>query len=142
MRFLQKGNPLKFLKYWFPVFLYCCIIFGASAVPAKEIPNSLFLGDKVIHMVEYGILAVLFARAIRHASRSKWALLIWALAVYFVAFYGITDEFHQSFVAGRSSDLMDWFADISGGAIGAAVYLIGKSNNHLKQRFQRTENKG
>ena len=102
------------------------MIFGASAVPAKEIPSTFFLSDKLIHMSEYAILAILFARAIHHSSQRKWMLMTWALAVYFVAFFGITDEFHQSFVAGRTSDLVDWFADVSGGAIGAAGYLLFK----------------
>jgi VanZ family protein len=50
--------------------------------------------------------------------------------LYFVSFYGITDEFHQSFVIGRSSDLVDWSADVTGGAIGAAVYLLLRSKKH------------
>jgi VanZ family protein len=115
------------LKYWFPVLLYCCIIFGVSAVPVSELPPSVPFSDKAVHMLVYAVLAVLFARAVRHSSQTKWALMIWALAVYFVAFYGITDEFHQSFVSGRSSDLVDWAADVVGGTIGAAVYLFWKS---------------
>lgn len=118
---------MKFLKYWFPVLLYCCIIFGVSAVPGRELTTDVPFYDKAVHMLEYAVLAVLFARAVRHSSQTKWALMIWALAVYFVAFYGITDEFHQSFVSGRSSDLVDWAADVVGGTIGAAVYLIWKS---------------
>ncbi len=128
--FYQRGNSLKFLKYWFPVVLYCCIIFGVSAIPSRELPPSVFLSDKLIHMLEYGVLAALFARAIRHSSQKKWPLMIWAISLYFVSFYGITDEFHQSFVTGRSSDLVDWSADVTGGAIGAAAYLILRSKKH------------
>ena len=124
--FSQKGNSLKFLKYWFPVVIYCSIIFGVSAIPNVQLPQTISVFDKLVHMCEYAILAILFARAIRHVGQSDWLLLIWVIAVFFVAFYGITDEFHQSFVAGRSSDLADWLADIIGGGIGAAVYLSWK----------------
>ena len=123
---------MKFLKYWFPVVLYCCIIFGVSAIPNVQVPQTVFISDKLVHMCEYAILAVLFARAIRHASQTEWFLLIWVIAIFFVAFYGITDEFHQSYVAGRSSDLADWLADIIGGSIGAAVYLFWKVKSQGK----------
>jgi VanZ family protein len=120
------------MKYWFPVALYCCIIFGVSAIPSRELPQTLPNSDKLIHMSEYAVLAVLFARAIRHTSQREWHLLIWVMAIAFVAFYGITDEFHQSYVSGRSSDLADWLADITGGSIGAAVYLFWISKTRKK----------
>ena len=120
------------MKYWFPVALYCCIIFGVSAIPSAQLPDTLPNSDKLVHMSEYAILAVLFARAIRNTSQREWHLLIWVMAIFFVAFYGITDEFHQSFVSGRSSDLADWLADITGGSIGAAVYLFWISKTRKK----------
>jgi hypothetical protein len=35
--------------------------------------------------------------------------------------YGITDEFHQSFVPGRSAELYDLYADAVGAIVGTAV---------------------
>lgn len=131
-KFGQKGNSLKFLKYWFPVVLYCCIIFGVSSIPGKELPESVSLSDKLIHMTEYAILAGLMARAVAADNQKPWLMLIWVIAVAFVAFYGVTDEFHQSFVAGRTSDLNDWVADLTGGSLGAALYLIWLK---IKQRM-------
>jgi VanZ family protein len=32
--------------------------------------------------------------------------------------YGVTDEWHQSFVAGRSADVLDWYSDSIGAALG------------------------
>lgn len=99
------------------------MIFGVSAMPTAQVPGKLPHLDKIVHMTEYAILAALVARAVRCTSQRPWPLMIWVLAVAFVAFYGITDEFHQSYVVGRSSDFADWIADMTGGAIGAAVYL-------------------
>lgn len=132
MPFSLKGNTLKFLKYWFPVILYCCMIFGVSAIPGKQIPDTISVSDKLIHMSEYAILAILVARAVSQTSQRQWGLMCWVLAVAFVAFYGITDEFHQSYVLGRSSDLHDWVADLTGGGFGAAVYLFWKRISRKK----------
>ena len=101
------------MKYWFPVALYCCMIFGVSSISTAQLPETLPNLDKLVHMSEYALLAALFARAVRHTSQREWHLLIWVMAIFFVAFYGITDEFHQSFVAGRSSDLADWLAGMT-----------------------------
>jgi len=80
--------------------------------------------DKLIHGGEYGILAFLFARAMRATSLNASIPLIFTITIYFVMFYGITDEFHQSFVPGRSADLTDLMADTIGGAVGAIIYLF------------------
>ena len=123
---------MKFLKYWFPVILYCCMIFVVSSIPGNEIPSAVSVSDKLIHMTEYAILALLVARAYSQASQRQWGIFCWVVVIAFVAFYGITDEFHQSFVLGRSSDLHDWFADLTGGGIGAAVYLFWKRLSRKK----------
>lgn len=99
------------------------MIFGVSSIPAKQLPDSIAVSDKLVHMVIYAILAVLFARAVAVNNQKPWFLLVWTITVAFVAFYGITDEFHQSYVFGRSSDLADWIADLVGGSIGSAIYL-------------------
>ena len=131
---MQEGNPLKFLKFWFPVFIYCCIIFGVSAIPCVQLPPAIPHLDKFIHATEYALLAGLFARAIANTNQKAWFPLVWAITVFFIVFYGITDEFHQSFVAGRSSDLADWMADTVGGMIGATIYLFWRNKFNKNSR--------
>jgi VanZ family protein len=122
---------LKFLKFWFPVLLYCCIIFGVSSIPSVEMPPGIVPHlDKVIHAVEFGILAVLLARAVRITSLTASLPLVFAIALYFTVFYGVTDEFHQSFVPGRSADFDDLLADTIGAAIAAAGYLFWQRKNN------------
>jgi VanZ family protein len=36
--------------------------------------------------------------------------------------YGVSDEIHQAFVPGRSSDVLDWMADTAGTLV--ALYLF------------------
>ena len=91
-----------------------------------QLPSKIPLCDKIVHAVEYGILGILFVRAIAHTYPKESWLLLWATTFFFVALYAMSDEFHQSFVPGRSTDVYDWMADALGGSTAAAVYLIKK----------------
>ena len=76
-------------------------------MPTVETPLPL---DKAAHFLLYGLLGVLVALGWRWSDRSPailWPLLV-AIAV------GATDEMHQRSVPGRSSDVVDWFADVAG----------------------------
>ena len=67
------------------------------------------IGRKVIHMVEYGLLWWLWARVLRF--KRPWLAAVIALA------YAASDEFHQTFVHGRSGSPIDWAIDGAGVAI-------------------------
>jgi hypothetical protein len=51
---------------------------------------------------------------------SKWPA--W-LAVLIVSAFGVTDEWHQSFVPGRDCDVFDWLADTAGAALAVTLYV-------------------
>jgi VanZ family protein len=109
--------------YWLPVAAYASLIFYLSSLPhpEEELPKILFekIGDKLLHVIEYAVLALLFYRASRRAAGpriTQQALLVTILAV---SFYGMTDEVHQVFVPFRESNWLDWLADTAGGIIGA-----------------------
>jgi VanZ family protein len=72
-------------------------------------------GDKVVHFAVYGLLATLVARL-----GVGWRGALVGLAV--ASAFGVTDEFHQSFVPHRSSDAMDWVADTLGAALAVTLY--------------------
>ena len=50
-------------------------------------------------------------------TKSPNTLLI--LSIIFTGLYGMSDEIHQSFVAGRSAEAADALADLAGCIIGA-----------------------
>lgn len=84
--------------------------------------------DKVHHFTVYFILAILVWRAFRHFCKTP---IILALAgVAFCSLYGLSDEFHQSFVEGRTADAIDWVADSLGG--GLAVFSLYQLRGKLK----------
>jgi VanZ family protein len=98
--------------------IYCGLIFYASSRSTLPTPN-LFSGqDKLIHATAYAIMATLFWHAAM--QRCHIHLLPW-LVVAACACYGISDEFHQSFVPGRDASVWDWLADISGATVASML---------------------
>lgn len=53
------------------------------------------------------------------APRTLWLLALAAVAI--ASLYGVTDEFHQSFVPDRACDPVDWLVDTAGAALGAVI---------------------
>jgi VanZ family protein len=76
-----------------------------------------------MHMAAYGLLAVLCYRACRvtwTGRLSRVQLLV--ISVCFASLYGMSDEFHQSFVVSRQADAMDGMVDAVGSLLGALGY--------------------
>ncbi|HTW23445.1 MAG TPA: VanZ family protein [Candidatus Baltobacteraceae bacterium] len=78
---------------------------------------------KCAHFTEYFILSLLILRGIRagrHGTKLAWAVL----AIVIVAGYASLDEFHQSFVPGRTPAVTDVLIDTTGGAAAQAVAAL------------------
>ena len=113
----------KFLKFWFPVIFYSGIIYYVSSLPELSIPGKLKV-DKVIHVAEYLPYGFLTARALRASGLKDFFVVPAALLL--TVLYGVSDEFHQLFVMGRSCDVFDVFADALGGIGGAIVFWVSQ----------------
>ena len=128
----RQDTMTQVLWYWVPAALYAALIFFLSAQshPEDELPSFLFkeVSDKVLHAVEYGILAVLCYRAFRWAAGPAIARQAVVLAILTASVYGITDEVHQAFVPLRESSWQDWLADTIGAAIGAVSWRSIRSD--------------
>lgn len=87
------------------------------------------LGDGVdlmspaAHFLEYAVLGLLLARALRLRASCQCACL---LAIVFASLYGITDEVHQWFVPGRMPDPADWIVDSCGAIVGSVAFCAFK----------------
>jgi VanZ family protein len=78
--------------------------------------------DKLLHVLAYFMLAILFFRAYRTLLiKTSYNVLIW-ISISSSILYGISDEIHQHFVPMRQSDVMDVLADALGSIIGVWVY--------------------
>ncbi len=114
----------NFVKYWFPVIVYSAIIFSVSGITKVQTPFKEVFFDKILHFIEYTPYGFLMARSVVHTVRGLNFKLVLFLAFFLTVLYGVSDEFHQSFVDGRSSSIYDVFADSIGGAIGCFIYFI------------------
>jgi hypothetical protein len=57
------------------------------------------------------------------SEKSRWSKWPAWLAVLIVSVFGVTDEWHQSFVPGRDCDVLDWLADTTGAALAVTLYV-------------------
>lgn len=109
---------------WFPAVLFLALIHLASSGNPGDLGLSLPEGvDKLAHLFEFGLLALLFWRPLREAFPVFPEMKIAAILYFFVAANGVIDEFHQSFIAGRESSWADVAADLLGGALAIAWLL-------------------
>jgi hypothetical protein len=124
---------------WLPALCWAGLIFMLSHRPLPEqavwpdIPGM----DKLAHAAVYGVLSVLlyFGLDRAHRMRRSTALVIAALMA---SLYGVLDEFHQSFVPGRSVEYADWLAD----TLGAVFFMFFPLLKKCMQPFSFLKGKG
>lgn len=107
-----------------PALAYMGLISWLSALPLSLPLSGIPLRDKLVHAIEYGLLGLLSARAMRvgfPALRPRQALIT---AAVITALFGYFDELHQAFVPGRDASLMDLAADAVGAALGVLAYAM------------------
>ncbi|MBF0484698.1 MAG: VanZ family protein [Candidatus Omnitrophica bacterium] len=114
---------LKFLNFWFPVLVYSGIIFAASSIRDVNIPGGIPNSDKLIHVLEYMPFGFLLARALNSLGLKLSVWQLWVLVAFLTFGYGLTDEWHQSFVPGRTQSIFDALADLVGGSLGSWIWI-------------------
>jgi VanZ family protein len=94
------------------------VIFAASSIPdLGPLPG---MSDKSGHSIGYALLGALLFRALAGGRLSgvTWGRAI--ATVVLTTLYGVSDEFHQMFVPGRTADRLDVLAD----GIGAVLAVL------------------
>jgi VanZ family protein len=114
---------IGFFKFWLPVILYAGFIFYMSGLPVVSLPVLFPHLDKVIHIAEYAIFGWLLARAIKYSFQNLNITRLYLIVVAASLIYGISDEFHQSFVVTRIPCAWDVLADAIGGLLGVFLFL-------------------
>jgi VanZ family protein len=108
---------------WGPPVAVMLAIFLSASVPELDTQDQ-GVDDKTAHFVAYGVLGAAFVRAFaggrwtRVAARTGWQAWLASAA------YGATDEWHQSFVAGRTPSTLDWIADAAGAAVVVSLTVL------------------
>lgn len=108
------------VRQWGPPALWAAFILLLTSIPGSDIPHVSFMSfrdsDKLVHGTMYAIFAFLAVRSLLRAGRPLLqAVLVVMLGI---AIFAALDEWHQQFIPGRSMDVFDWLADISGATIG------------------------
>jgi VanZ family protein len=117
---------------WLPAVVYMWVIFHLSSESDPLPALTAHVWDKLLHLTEYGGLAVLVCRALLGEGLG-WRAAV-AGTIVAASLYGASDEFHQSFVPMRDADVHDWLADTLGATAGAVVYSIGRWTRLVRWR--------
>jgi VanZ family protein len=107
------------MSLWLPVIAYMAMLFGFSSLHTLPSPPAGFSFYDV-HIAAYAGLAGVTARATGGGLRdvSLRAVLV---AIVISSLYGVSDEYHQRFVPGRTFDVLDMLADAIGSVAGASA---------------------
>ncbi len=120
---------------WLCVLCWMGVIFALSSIPSLRVPfahSHDFVLRKLAHIGEYAVLTALLWWAFRIYSSSK--VQSWLLAALAAALYGVSDEWHQSWIAGRYGS----FRDIGIDALGiAASYALAQHQPYQRSTFIR-----
>ncbi len=122
----------RFLYYHLPVILFAALIFAVSSIPNLRTPRIRHLAlDKVAHFIEYAVFSYLTFRSF--SNLGKWMTLTRAMLLsgLFLCVFAALDEFHQSFVRGRNSDVYDLLTDVTGAFL---VLLFLRLRNRPRNR--------
>jgi len=90
-----------------------------------------FIIRKLVHLFEFAVLTYLIFRILGQTEkRHVYWNLFWSFA--FTVLYAISDEYHQSFIAGRTGTYRDVIIDSVGSLI--AIWLIFLDWRHKKTK--------
>jgi len=104
----------RLLWHWLPPLAWMGLIFLLSSQPTlPSVPGGWdVLLKKVGHALAYGVLAWLYQRALRRHFSTLATLRIVSIGLALA--YALSDEYHQTFVAGRNGNLVDVAVDVVG----------------------------
>jgi VanZ family protein len=100
----------RYLRILLPV-LWMVLIYFASSQQKVAVTNDFlfsFIIFKSLHLIEYGILFLLWRFALQGTPNAG------TISAVIAVIYGATDELHQSFVPTRTGRIRDVFIDTLG----------------------------
>lgn len=151
---------MPWLKRWWPAIVWAIAISGFSTgaftsentsriiIPVLHFlfphasPDSLAFMHHIIrkcaHFTEYFILSLFILRGFRAGEKGmhlRWALV----TILIVAGYAALDEYHQSFVPGRTPAVTDVLIDTSGGTAAQIVASLWVLLGHAREKRRQNE---
>lgn len=115
--------------FYLPVIIWMGFLAFVSLMRTESLPSNTWFDliyiDKIVHVILYSILSFLILYASSKTQVLDFKLILISIGVS--VFYGIVLEFAQSIMNfGRSFELLDILANITGAFFGATIYKIIK----------------
>jgi VanZ family protein len=98
------------------------IVYLSHQERIELLDNSFYMSDKLLHFIAYFFYGLTIQFALINSNNYQKKKFILAVCVI-GSLFGASDEIHQYFIEGRSSDIFDWIAD----TIGILVSLVFKN---------------
>lgn len=118
---MKRSFVILCVLAWLGVVGWAATIYYCSTMTGQEVEHVLpwHIWDKALHFGIFTVGAALLAAALRITAGWPWRVVI-VLTIVLLSIYGASDEYHQTFTAGRSGgDVGDWTADSLGAIVGA-----------------------
>lgn len=85
---------------------------------------------KFTHAGIYFVLSIFILLFLKNSSSNKLKIYLLCLFICFLA--GLLDEYHQTFVSGRTGQISDVLIDLSGSILGMVFYYFISKNFYKK----------
>jgi len=129
---------VKFVLRIVPVILVMGTIFFLSQQSGDSLHLPSFPGaDKVAHMIAYGTLAVSVLWFFGEKGTARPGRTMVA-TVLFCMLYGVSDEYHQSFIVLRSVSAFDLLADTAGALLLSLIWMRSPALQQRLLGYQKT----
>lgn len=92
-----------------------------------------FIVRKCAHMISYCILAIFLFMSVYENNIKKTAIISF-LGTFL---YACSDEFHQLFIQGRSSEFRDVMIDSTGGIIGLLLIIFIVKYKQINKKIEK-----
>ena len=105
-----------------PAVIVMATLFYSSSLGAVELPG-VEISDKLAHLIAYGLLTFTWLYGFARGTRLSMPT-VYILALALSGLYGVSDEFHQSFVPGRDTSGLDIVANLAGTTLCIGLYVV------------------
>ena len=123
LRWFEKHNKIACLI----TIIIAILIFYMSSLTSKQTPGNGSSKNTVFyHIAAFFFFALFLGISIIKGKNKKFLFLPVVISI----FYGISDEFHQFFVPGRSCSFSDVLLDTTGILLASLFYTISLKNEY------------
>ena len=111
------------MVYFIPWILFSlAIIYFSHQERIEFLEDTFYMSDKLLHFIAYFFYGLTIQFALINSNNYNKKKFIFTILII-GSLFGVSDEIHQYFIEGRSSDIFDWIAD----SLGIASSLLIKN---------------